>query len=178
MILVNYYKIFEFWIFRKIWLIKFWSIWNKTIVKYWLFWDAKNINIWNYVYIWENCNLWALWWIDIWDWTIIWPNVIIRSSNHNYKTWDYIPYWPKSELKKVEIWENCWIWDNVLITPGTMIWEWSIIWMGAVVSWNIPKYSIVVWNPWNVIKNRNEELYENLKKEWKIYLKSKLEWKI
>lgn len=178
MILINYYKAFEFWLLRKIWFIKFWKLWEKVVIKYWLFWNPENINIWKYVYIWENCNFWALGWINIWNWTIIWPNVVVRSSNHNYKLSDYIPYSPKAELKEVEIWENCWIWDNVLITPWTKIWEGSIIWMWAVVSWNIPDFSIVVWNPCKIIKTRNIDIYNKLKNEWKIYMKYKLIWKI
>lgn len=171
MILLHYYNLIEFWILRKTWLLRFWNIWEKTIIKYWLYWDAKNIDIWDYCYIWENCHFWAMWGIEIWSWTIIASNVIIRTSNHDYKTWDYIPFWPKNELKKVCIWENCWIWANVLIAPWTQIWEWSIIWFGAVVSWNIPAGSIVVWNPWKVIKMRDMQMYDTCKNEWKIYYK-------
>jgi len=176
--LLYLYNKIEFWILRKLNLIKFKKVWEKSIIKWWLYWDTYNIEIWNYVYIWENAQFWWFWWIKISDWTIIWPNVIIRSSNHDYKSWDFLPYWPWSEKREVVIWENCWIWDSVLITPWTNIWEWSIIWMWAVVSWKIPDYSIVVWNPWKVIKTRNIEEYKKLKKEGKIYLKYKLLWKI
>jgi len=178
MILLNLYKRFEFWLLRKIKLIKFWKIWKGCIIKYWLFGNSENIYFWDYIYIWENCNFWWLGWIIIWSWTIIWPNVIIRSSNHNYKIGEYIPYSWKSELKKVFIWENCWIWDSVLITPWTKVWEWSIIWMWSVISWNIPPFSVVVWNPWKVIKTRDINEYNKLSKEWKIYLKYKQKWKI
>lgn len=178
MILLHYYKTFEFWLLRKIWLIRFWKIWLWTHIKYGLFWNPEKIIIWNYVYIWENCNLWWLWGIEILNWTIIWPNVVIRSSNHDYKSWDYIPYWPWSELKMVHIWENCWIWDSVQITPWCQIGEWCIIWMGSVIAGKIEPYSIVVWNPWKVIKMRDIEIYKKLKKNWKIYLKYKNLWKI
>lgn len=178
MIFINLYKKFEFWVLSRLGFIKFWRIWEKTIIKYWVYWDCKNINIWDYVYIWEEANFWALWGIDIWSWTIVWPNVIIRSSNHDYKIWDYLPYSPEAELRKVIIWENCWIWDSVKICPWTSIWEGCIIWMGAVISWKIPNYSIVVWNPGKVIKTRNIEKYKELKSKWKIYLKNKIEWKI
>lgn len=178
MILLNLYKRFEFWILRKIWLIKFKNVWIWTIIKYWLFWNPENIDFWNYIYIWENSNLWWLWWIKISSWTIIWPNITIRSSNHDYKTWDFLPYWPNIEIKPVFIWENCWIWDWVNITPWTKIWEWCIIWMWSVVSWDIPDFSIVVWNPWKIIKNRDMEQYNKLKSEWKIYLMYKKLWKI
>lgn len=171
MVLLHFYKIFEFWFLRKLGFIKFWLIWKNSIIKYWLFWNSINILIWKYVYIWENCNFWALWWIEIWDWTIIAPNVIIRTSNHDYKSWDYLPFWPWIENKKVFIWKNCWIWANVLIAPWTIINDWCIIWFWTVVSWNIPKCSIVIWNPCKIIKNRDQFIYEKLVLDDKIYYK-------
>ena len=178
MILINLYKRFEFWFLKKIWLIKFKKIWKKSIVKWWLYWWLHNIEIWKYVYIWENIQCWWLGWLKIWDWTIIWPNVIIRTTNHDYKSWDFIPYWPWIDSREVIIWKNSWIWDNVLITPWTQVWEWCIIWMWAVISWNIEDFSIIVWNPWKVIKKRNIEEYFKNKENNKVYLKYKLEWKI
>jgi len=178
MILINLYKRFEFWILIKLWLIKFKKVWRQSIIKWGLYWWTFNIEIWDYVYIWENAQFWWLWWLLIWDWTIIWPNVIIRTTNHDYKTWDFLPYWHWFDSRKVIIWENCWIWDSVLITPWTIIWEWCIIGMWAVVSWEIEPFSIIVGNPWRIVKKRNIKQYKKLKKENKIYLKYKLEWKI
>ncbi len=171
MYLFDLYCKLEFWILRKIWLKKFGNIWEKSIIKYWFYGDAWNINIWKYVYIWENCHFWGLGWIHIWDGSIIAANVIIRSSNHDYKTGDYIPYGPKQEKRPVIIWENCWVWANVLVAPWTQIWEWSIVGFGAVVSWKYPPYSVIVWNPGKVIKQRDSKVYDILKNEEKIYLK-------
>ena len=171
MYLFDLYCKIEFWILRKVWWIKFWSIWIKSQIKYWLYGDTKKIHIWDYVYIWENCNLWWMWWINIGNGSIIAPNVIIRSSNHDYKSWDYLPYWPWVDQREVIIWDNCWVWANVLITPGTQVWEGSIIGFWAVLSWIYPPFSIIVWNPGKVIKSRDIQVYERLKQEQKIYFK-------
>jgi len=178
MIVINLYKRLEFWILLKIWLIRFQKLWKNSIVKYGLFWNPERIIIEEYVYIWENCNFWGLGWITIASGTICWPNIIIRSSNHNYKSWDYLPYGPWVESRPVKVWKNCWIWDSVLIAPWTQIWEWVIIWMWSVVSWEIPAYSIEVWNPWKVIKTRDIDIYNTLKEEDKIYIKNKILWNI
>lgn len=171
MYLFHLYCRLEFWMIRKLWLIKFWSVWERTTIKYGLYWDTNNIDIWSYVYIWENCNLWWLWWIEIWDGTIIASNVIIRSSNHDYKSNDYIPYWPGIDERKVKIWKNCWIWSNVLIAPGVHLWEGSIVWFWAVLSGEYPQCSIIVGNPAKVIKQRDVRSYKILKENEKIYLK-------
>ncbi len=177
MILLEIYKKIEFFILRKLWYIRFWSIGKWSIIKYWLYGDAKHIDIWEYVYVWENASIWWLWWVTIWSGTIIWPNVTIRSSNHDYKKADFIPYGPWVEKKTVSIGENCWIWDNVNIVPGAQIGEWSIVWMWSVVSWTIENYSIVVWNPAKIAWKRDIEKYCTAKNNSQIYLKYKQQWK-
>lgn len=166
-------KKIEWWFIQLLELKKFGNVWKWTKICFWIFSDEGNIYIWDYVYIGEGSIFHAAWWIKIWSWTIIWPNVLIRSSNHPYKNQNYIPYGFWIEKKEVQIWENCWIWEWVIIVPWANIWEWSIIWMWSVVAWNIPPMSIVVWNPWKVIKHRDEEMYMKSKKEWNIYLKHK-----
>lgn len=105
--------------------------------------------------------------------SIIGPNFYVHTANHNFKANNYIPYDEKYIFKKVIINENVWIGANVNVVPGTIIGEGCIIGMGAVVSGNIPAYSIVVGNPCKIIGSRNIEDYINLKKEDKIYLKAK-----
>lgn len=144
----------------------------RSIIKYGFYGSPENIEIGEYVYIGENCHFWAFWGIHIGKWSVIAPNVIIRTSNHDYKTGDYLPFWPWVEKKAVCIWENCWIGANVLIVPGSSIWEGSIIGFWSVVSWDIPPCSIVVGNPWKVIKMRDEKKYKELQSQEKIYYKN------
>ncbi len=178
MYLINLYCRLEFYILRKIWFYKFKKEWKSVILKFGLIGGSNNIEIWDYVYIWDNFNLWWEWGLKIWNNTIIWPNVKIRSTNHDFKSWDYLPYWPWIEKKEVNIWENCWIWDSVNIVPWTKIWYWSIIWMWSTIYGNIPPYSIVVNSSMSIIKNRNINEYKYLDENSKYYIKYKSKWKI
>lgn len=178
MILLHYYKKIEFFLLRKIGFISFKEIGRDSIVKYGLYGDAGNISIGKYVYIGENAQFWGLGGISIGDGTIIGPNVTIRSSNHDYKSWDFLPYGPWVEKRPVCIGKNVWVGEKVCIAPGTNIGEWVIIGMWSVVSWDIEDFSIVVWNPAKIIKKRDKKIYNTLNHEKKIYLKYKLQWKI
>lgn len=48
--------------------------------------------------------------------------------------------------------DNCWIGENVIVLPGVHIGDGSIIGAGAVVTHDIPNYSLAVGNPAKVIK--------------------------
>ena len=132
----------------------------------------------NYIYIGPNANLNGLGGIEIKSGTIIGPNVFIHSANHRYKNAEYLPNDEKQDYKKVTIGENVWIGGNVSITPGTSIGEGCIIGMGSVVSGTIPALSIVVGNPCRIISQRDTEHYNRLKKNNKIYLIQKFNYKI
>lgn len=47
---------------------------------------------------------------------------------------------------------NVWIGDNVVVLPGCTIGEGSIVGANAVVTADIPPYSVAVGNPARVIK--------------------------
>ena len=52
------------------------------------------------------------------------------------------------------IWNDVRIWQNVIILPDVTIGNWAIVWAGAVVTKDIPKYAVVWWNPARIIKYR------------------------
>ena len=49
----------------------------------------------------------------------------------------------------------CWVGEKVIIMPGVTIGDRSIIGAGAIVTRDIPPYSIAVGNPAKVIKRYN-----------------------
>jgi acetyltransferase-like isoleucine patch superfamily enzyme len=57
--------------------------------------------------------------------------------------------------------DECWIGANAVVTAGVTIGRHSVIAAGAVVTKNIPPYSVAVGNPARVIKQ-----YDFTKKEW------------
>ncbi|MBL4677498.1 MAG: hypothetical protein JKY70_15040 [Mucilaginibacter sp.] len=59
--------------------------------------------------------------------------------------------------KPVIIEDNVWIGETVSVLPGVTIGKGSIIGASAVVTKNIPPYSIAVGNPAKVIKTYNFE---------------------
>ena len=92
-------------------------------------------------------------------------NLVIWSSNHIYDG-DMIPFNYEYKYKAVKIEDFVWIGEGVKILPGVTIGYGSIISMGAVVTKNVPRYSIVGGNPAKVIKYRDIEKFEdNLKNQ-------------
>lgn len=110
--------------------------------------------------------------ISIGSGTIISRKVEIWTSNHCYDAEDLamIPYDKRMVLKPVTIGENVWIGTHVILLPGVTIGEGAVIGAGSVVSKDVPAYAVVAGNPAKVVKYRNIEVYEKLKKEGKIYL--------
>lgn len=100
--------------------------------------------------------------------THIGPMLIVTTDNHNYKG-DAIPFDKTVLVKDVEIGENCWLGVNVTLLPGTKIGEGAIIQAGSVVHGEIPPLAIAGGNPAKVFKYRDQEHYEKLKSENKIY---------
>jgi|21_taG_2_1085346.scaffolds.fasta_scaffold00091_17 acetyltransferase-like isoleucine patch superfamily enzyme len=106
---------------------------------------------------------------------IIGPRIKIYTGNHNFESTKAIPYDEITFAKQVTICENVWIGGDVLILPGVIINEGAIVGAGAVITKDIPKCAIVGGNPAKILKYRDMETYEKLKKENKIYLKMKKE---
>lgn len=139
-----------------------------------------NIELGSHIWIGENFYAKGEGGIKIGSGTIISRNVEIWTSNHNYDSLDLmtIPYDKRFIYKPVYIEENVWIGSRVIILPGIKIGEGSVIGAGAVVSKDIPPYAVVGGNPAKVLKYRNIEIYDNLKKKNKIYLDEEYDYDI
>lgn len=94
-------------------------------------------------------------------------NLTILSTNHNYRSGDYIPYGLIDIERKVVIDGFVWCGANVTILPGVHIGEGAIIGAGTVVSKNVPPGAIVVGNPGAIVKFRDKEVFNKLKLEGK-----------
>lgn len=98
--------------------------------------------------------------IEIGNNVIFGPRVNIFSENHNYKDLN-IPIKNQGVTKdKTKIGNDVWIGANVSIMSGVTIGDGCIIAAGAVVTKDIPSYSIIGGVPAKIIKNRKTLNYE------------------
>ena len=92
---------------------------------------------------------------------ILAQNVVASGLNHEYKDVTVPIHLQPVTTATITIEDDCWIAANVVITSGVTIGKHSVIAAGAVVTKDIPPYSIAAGNPAKVIKQYNEG-----KKEW------------
>jgi acetyltransferase-like isoleucine patch superfamily enzyme len=84
-------------------------------------------------------------------------NIVASALNHEYRN----PYMPIHQqpiiTMPITIEDDCWIAANAVITAGVHIGKHSVIAAGAVVTKDIPPYSIAVGNPAKIMKQFNAE---------------------
>lgn len=98
--------------------------------------------------------------VKIGDDCLLASNIYILTVMHSMNpeiTASYVEQ-PMLIPKRVEICDGAWIGERVSILPGVTIGKKSIIGTGAVVTKDIPEYSIAVGNPARVIKQWNFNL--------------------
>lgn len=83
------------------------------------------------------------------------PEVYIYTQNHNHQRTDIPMIEQGYEIEKpVIIEDDVWIGSRVTILPGVTVGKGAIIGASAVVTKDIPDYSIVAGNPARIIKSR------------------------
>lgn len=123
----------------------------------------------NNIYIGPNAKIASDGGVTIEDNCSIGDGLSIYSYNHNYKSKKALPFDEKRIFKPVHIHANVWIGLNVAIVPGVTIGEGAIVGMGSVVTKDVPPLALVGGNPAKIIKYRNKNVYEKLRKEKKIF---------
>ena len=90
-------------------------------------------------------------------------NVTLISENHGINPELNKPYYAQNlTTGPITIGEGCWLGQNVSVLPNVSIGEKSIIATNAVVSHDIPAYSIAAGIPARVIKQ-----FDIIEKKWK-----------
>lgn len=115
------------------------------------------ISIGDNVYIGPYCVLFGEGGIEIGNDCLIAPGTIITSQQHTYTDWNIPIRKQPSEHSKIVIEDDVWIGSNAVILPGIRIGKGSIIGAGAVVTKDVPPYSVAVGVPARVIKRRKQE---------------------
>lgn len=146
---------------------------NCVIMTDCVFGHIDNIILGDNVYVGEGTKIYAQGNVTIKSGTIIADTVDIRTANHYYNgvELNMLPFDEKVLISPVTIEENVWVASHVLILPGVTIGEGAVIAAGAVVTKDVPPYSIVGGNPAKVIKYRDIERYRQLKSDGKIFMK-------
>ncbi|MFT4847954.1 MAG: acetyltransferase-like isoleucine patch superfamily enzyme [Sediminicola sp.] len=91
--------------------------------------------------------------VEIEDDVLIGCGVHIYVENHEFKDPNKsILYQGHDLAKKVTINEGAWIGANAVILPGVTIGKNSVVGASAVVTKNVPDFSVVVGNPARIIK--------------------------
>lgn len=114
------------------------------------------IKLGNDVRINSNCHVGAINKIVIGDNTLIGSNVLIIDHSHGRNTFKEAKIHPSERQLyskgPIVIGKYCWICENVCILPDVHVGECSVIGANAVVTKDIPPYSVAVGNPAKVVK--------------------------
>ena len=138
-----------------------------------IFGDSENISLGNYVYIGPEAYFWGSGGITIENNVIIGPRVTVLSSSHRYEGAETIPYDGTTLLGPVHFSSHVWVGACSTIVPSVTIGEGAVIAMGSVVTRDVPSCAVVGGNPADVLKYRDREAFEQLKREGKFYLEMK-----
>lgn len=79
-------------------------------------------------------------------------NIVASGLNHEYRDVTMPISLQKTIVSQIIVEEDCWIAANSVITAGVTIGKHSVVAAGAVVTKNVPPYSIAAGNPARVIK--------------------------
>ena len=93
---------------------------------------------------------------------------LIETQSHNYEG-EMIPYDFTFKKYKIHIGNFVWFGDRVIVCGNVTIGEGAIVAAGSVVVKDVPPCAIVGGNPAKIIKYRNIEHFEKLKKAKKFF---------
>ena len=110
---------------------------------------GKNITIGKDVFINSGCHFQDQGGITIGDGSLIGHNEVLATVNHDLD--------PKNNRKThyapIIIGNHVWIGSNATVVPGVTIGEWSVVAAGAVVTKDVPPFTVVGGLPARILKN-------------------------
>lgn len=113
--------------------------------------DPEKISIGSFVDIGENVVIRGGGNISIGSHVLIAAGSVVTSVGHPEQP----PRWGKTVAGPIVIGDEVWIGANAVVLPGTTIGNGAIVAAGAVVTRDVPPYSIVAGVPARVIKQIN-----------------------
>lgn len=79
-------------------------------------------------------------------------NIVASGLNHDYRDVNTPISLQKIIVSQITVEDDCWIAANSVITAGVTVGKHSVIAAGAVVTKDVPQYSVVAGNPAKIIK--------------------------
>jgi galactoside O-acetyltransferase len=92
--------------------------------------------------------------IHIGDNCLIGPNVVIHSSNHRYDSIDIPIREQGHDSADIFIEDNVWLGANTIVLAGVRIGAGTVVAAGAVVTKDVPPFSVIGGVPAKLIKSR------------------------
>ncbi len=143
--------------------------------------EPYNISIGHHVYINKGCEIITTGSkVEIGNFVMIGPNVTLIAQDHSTDTWQKpMILGSKYNIGKIKIADDVWIGANATILSGVTINRGAVIAAGAVVTKDVPAYSIVGGVPAKVIKYRFSEktIEKALKVDFGKYRNRKINWR-
>lgn len=99
---------------------------------------GKNTHIGKDVFINSGCHFQDQGGIEIGDGTMIGHNVVLATINHDLDPAQN----RKNHYAPIKIGDHVWIGSNATVLPGVSIGEWSVVAAGAVVTRDVPSYTV------------------------------------
>lgn len=109
---------------------------------------GKNITIGKNVFINSGCHFQDQGGITIGDGSLIGHNVVLATINHDLNPENG----RKNHYAPIFIGAHVWIGSNATILPGVSIGEWAVVGAGAVVTEDVPPFTVVGGVPARILK--------------------------
>ncbi|MCC8044510.1 MAG: sugar O-acetyltransferase [Clostridiales bacterium] len=114
---------------------------------------GKNTHIGKDVFINSGCHFQDQGGIEIGDGVMIGHNVVLATINHDLDPAQN----RKNHYAPIKIGAHVWIGSNATVLSGVSIGEWSVVAAGAVVTKDVPPFTVVGGVPAKMIKKINGE---------------------
>ncbi len=111
---------------------------------------GKNISLGDHVFLNYGCTILDNNAVRIGNHVMIGPNVQIYTAAHDLEAETRNQGWEIA--KPIEIQANVWIGGGAILLPGVTIGRNAVVGAGAVVTRNVPAYTVVAGNPARVIR--------------------------
>lgn len=109
---------------------------------------GKNITIGKDVFINSGCHFQDQGGITIGDGSLIGHNVVLATINHDLNPENG----RKNHYAPIHIGAHVWIGSNATILPGVSVGDWAVVGAGAVVTKDVPPFTVVGGVPARILK--------------------------